>query len=93
MRMKSGVLSLVLAATASAVLTANAQTIIERRDPPVDDHPSSSSSVTIEQRGGVLGTEKKSTTVETTGSGDCTTKTVRKEDLNGSKTVRKSNCE
>ena len=49
--------------------------------------------MTVEKRGGLLGTEHKSTTVETTGSGDCSTKTVHKDDLLGSKTVRKTNCE
>jgi hypothetical protein len=59
----------------------------------VIEHDQPSSSVTVEKKGGFLGTERKSTTVETNGSGDCTTKTVHKEDLGGSKTVRKSNCE
>jgi hypothetical protein len=93
--MKLNVLTVVLAATAFGALAANAQTIIEeRRDPAVViEHDQPASSVTVKERGGLLGTEKKSTTVETTGSGDCTTKTVHKEGLVGSKTVKKANCD
>jgi hypothetical protein len=50
-------------------------------------------SVTIEKRDGFLGTEKKTITKETTGSGDCSSKTVHKEDITGSKTVQKTNCD
>jgi hypothetical protein len=94
--MKLNALTLALAATAFGSLGAAAQTtVIEERRPPAvvieQDRPASS--VTVEQRGGILGTEKKSTTVETTGSGDCTSKTVHKEDLLGSKTVKKTNCD
>jgi hypothetical protein len=93
--MKLNVLTLVLVASAFGVLGANAQTVIEeRRDPAVvieRDQPDTS--VTVEKRGGFLGTEKKTITKETTGSGDCTSKTVHKEDLTGSKTVTKTNCD
>jgi hypothetical protein len=94
--MKLNVLVIALAATAFGALVANAQTTVieERRDPAVvieKDQPSSS--VTIKERGGFLGTEKKTITKETTGSGDCTSKTVHKEDLTGSKTVSKTNCD
>jgi len=93
--MKLNVLSLALAATAFGAFAANAQTVIEeRRDPAVviqRDQPASS--VTVKERSGLLGTEKKSTTIETTGSGDCATKTVHKEGLVGSATVKKTNCD
>jgi hypothetical protein len=94
--MKLNVLTLALAATAFGALAANAQTTVieERRDPAVvieRDQPKSS--VTVKERSGLLGTEKKSTTVETTGSGDCATKTVHKEGLAGSKTIKKTNCD
>jgi hypothetical protein len=92
--MKLNVLTFALAASAFGVLGANAQTVIEeRRDPAVvieRDQPDTS--VTVEKRGGFLGTEKKTITKETTGSGDCTSKTVHKEDLTGSKTVSETNC-
>ena len=96
--MKLNVLTLALAATAFGTLGAAAQTtIIEERRPPAvvieQDRPASS--VTVEQRGGILGTETKTKT-ETTGAGpngDCSSKTVHKEDLTGSKTVKKTNCD
>jgi hypothetical protein len=93
--MKLNALTLALAASALCSFAANAQTVIEeRRDPAVViEHDQPDRSVTVKEHGGLLGTEHKSTTVETTGSGDCTTKTVHKDDLLGSKTVRKSNCE
>jgi hypothetical protein len=50
--------------------------------------------VTTKERGGLLGTESKTTTT-TTGSGalgDCSTRTVHKEGLAGEKTVSKTNC-
>ena len=95
--MKLNVLTLALAATLFGSLTANAQLVIEERRPPVvveHDQPATSTT-TVKERGGLLGTEKKSTTT-TTGAGvdsDCTSKTVHKEDLLGSKTVKKSNCD
>jgi hypothetical protein len=94
--MKLNVHTVALAATLLGSLSASAQTVIEeRRDPPgvTVEHDRPDSSVTVEKRGGFLGTEKKSTTVETTGSGDCTSKTVHKEDLGGEKTVKKTNCD
>ena len=47
--------------------------------------------MTIKERG-MLG-EKKVIKKETTGSGDCSSKTVHKEDITGSKTVNKTNCD
>ena len=93
--MKLNVLTFALAISAFGVLGANAQTVIEeRRDPAVViEHEQPDTSVTVEKRGGFLGTEKKTITKETTGSGDCTSKTVHKEDLTGSKTVSKTNCD
>jgi hypothetical protein len=93
--MKLNVLTFALAISAFGVLGANAQTVIEeRRDPAVViEHDQPDTSVTVEKRGGFLGTEKKTITKETTGSGDCTSKTVHKEDLTGSKTVSKTNCD
>lgn len=41
---------------------------------------------------GVVG-EKKVIKRETNGMGDCTSKTVHKEDDTGSKTVHKTNCD
>jgi hypothetical protein len=98
--MKFKVLALALAATAFGSLGAAAQTVIieERRAPPavvIEQEPPASSSVTVKERGGFLGTETKSTT-ETTGTGlngDCSTRTVYKQDLLGEKTVRRTNCQ
>jgi hypothetical protein len=94
--MKLNVLTLALAATVFGSLAVSAQTTVieERRDPAVvieKDRPATS--VTVKERGGFLGTEKKTITKETTGSGDCSSKTVHKEDLTGSKTVSKTNCD
>ncbi|HTM74487.1 MAG TPA: hypothetical protein VL198_14755 [Pseudolabrys sp.] len=87
--MKLNVLAIALTASAISALSANAQVVIEeRRDPAVvieRDRPDTS--VTIEKRDGFLGTEKKTITKETTGSGDCSSKTVHKVDITGSKTV------
>jgi hypothetical protein len=93
--MKLNVLTFALAISAFGVLGANAQTVIEeRRDPAVViEHDQPDTSVTVEKRDGFLGTEKKTITKETTGSGDCTSKTVHKEDITGSKTVQKTNCD
>jgi hypothetical protein len=96
--MKLNILTLALAATLFGSLGASAQVVIEeRRAPPpaVVVDPAPPSSVTVEERGGFLGTEKKTTT-ETTGTGlngDCTTRTVHKEDLAGEKTVSRTNCQ
>jgi len=81
--------ALALGVAASGLLAAHAQTVIEERH---DSPPPPSSSVTVVHPG-VVGTERKSTTVETNGAGDCTTKTVHKENLAGSKTVKKTNCD
>ncbi len=92
--MKLNVLVLALAASAFGAFGANAQTVIEeRRDPVVIEHDRPDTSVTVEKRDGFLGTEKKTITKETTGSGDCASKTVHKEDITGSKTIRKTNCD
>jgi hypothetical protein len=96
--MKLNILTVALAATLFGSLGASAQVVIEeRRSPPaaVVVDPAPPSSVTVEERGGFLGTEKKTTT-ETTGSGlngDCSTRTVHKEDLAGEKTVSSTNCQ
>ena len=92
--MKLNVLGLVLAATAFTSLAANAQTtVIEQRDPAVVvEHDQPAASVTVKERGGLLGTEKTTKKIETTGDG-CTTKTVRHEDVVGSKTVKKTDCD
>ena len=100
--MKLNVLAIALAASAIGAFGANAQTVIEeRRDPAVViEHDRPDSSITIEKRDGVVGTEKKTITnekktitKETTGTGDCSSKTVHKEDITGSKTVHKTNCD
>jgi len=94
--MKLNVLGVVLAASAFVSLPAAAQTtVIEHRDDPavVIEHDKPDTSVTVKERGGGLfDTEKKTKKIETTGDG-CTTKTVRHEDLAGSKTVRKTDCD
>jgi len=63
--MKLNIITLALAATAFGALAANAQTtIIEERRPPavvIEQEPPASSSVTVQERGGFLGTEKKTT--------------------------------
>ncbi len=94
--MKLNVLTIALAATAFGALGAQAQTTVieERRDPAiVVEEKKPAASVTVHERGGFLGTESKTKTIETTGSGDCTKKTVHKEDLLGSKTVSRTNCD
>ena len=97
--MKLNVLVIALAATAFGSLAANAQTTVieERRAPAVviEQDPPASTTTTVKERGGFLGTESKTTT-ETTGTGingDCSTRTVHKQDLTGEKTVSKTNCE
>ena len=93
--MKLNVLGLVLAASAFTSMAATAQTtVIEHREDPavVIEHDRPAASVTVKERGGLLGTEKTTKKVETTGDG-CTTKTVRHDDLAGSKTVRKTDCD
>ena len=97
--MKLNVLVIALAATAFGSLAASAQTTIieERRAPAVviEQEPPASSSVTVHERGGFLGTESRTTT-ETTGTGingDCSTRTVHKQDLLGEKTVSRSDCQ
>jgi hypothetical protein len=68
--------------------------VIEQRDDPaiVVEHDKPAASVTVKERGGLLGTEKTTKKIETTGDG-CTTKTVHHDDLAGSKTVRKTDCD
>lgn len=93
--MKLTVIALALAATTFA---ANAQTTIitEERAPTVVVTPVPESSTTVtHERGGFLGTESK-TTRTTTGAGingDCSSRTVHKQDLLGEKTVSKTNCD
>jgi hypothetical protein len=83
--MKLNVLTLALAATALGVVSANAETVIEKRHDPA---------VVIEKDrpAGVVG-EKKVIKRETAGAGDCLSKTVHKEDETGSKTIHKTNCD
>lgn len=92
--MKLNVLVIALAVTAFGSLAAQAQAVIvEERPAVVIERDRPDTSVTVEKRGGFLGTDKKTITRETTGSGDCSSKTVHKEDLVGSKTVTKTNCD
>jgi len=89
--MKLNVLGLVLAASAFTSLAANAQTtVIERRDDPAVVVEHDKPSVTVKEV--VPSTEKTTKKIETTGDG-CTTKTVRHEDVVGSKTVKKTDCD
>jgi hypothetical protein len=93
--MKLNVLGLVLAASAFTSLTAAAQTtVIEHRDDPavVIEKDKPAATVTVKERGGLFGTDKTTKKIETNGDG-CTTKTVRHEDLAGSRTVRSTNCD
>jgi hypothetical protein len=92
--MKLNVLAIVLAASAFTSLAANAQTtVIEQRDPAVVvEHDQPAASVTVKERGGLLGTEKTTKKIETNGDG-CTTKTVHHDDLAGSSTTKKTNCD
>jgi hypothetical protein len=90
--MKLNVLTLALAATLAGTFAAKAQVVIEDHSAPppvVVEQPDTS--VTVKEHNGLLGSKR--TTVETNGSGACATKTVHKEDITGSKTVRKSNCD
>ena len=48
--------------------------------------------MTVEERGGLLGTEKTTKKIETTGDG-CTTKTVRHDNIVGSSTTQKTDCD
>ena len=93
--MKLNVLGLVVAASAFTSLAANAQTtVIEHRDDPavVVEHEKPAASVTVKERGGLLGTEKTTKKIETTGDG-CTTKTVRHDNIVGSSTTKKTDCD
>ncbi len=90
--MKLNVLAIALAATAFGALAANAQTTVieERASPSVTiEKERPATSVTIEKRDPAVRIEKR----ETTGSGDCSTKTIHKEGLEGSKTIKKTNCD
>jgi hypothetical protein len=92
--MKLNVLTLALAVTAFSAVAANAETVIEEKRNPavVIEHKEPAASVTVKEHNGLLG-EKKTITRETTGSGDCTHKTVHKEGLTGDKTISKTNCD
>lgn len=70
-----------------------APVVIEQR--PVIVEPAPSTSITTQERGGFLGTESRTTTTTTgTGpTGDCATRTVRKDDLLSSKTVVRTDCQ
>jgi hypothetical protein len=70
--------------------------VIEQRQTPVIvEQAPVQSTVTTHERGGFLGTETRSTTTTTgTGpTGDCATRTVQKEDLLGSKSVTRTDCQ
>ena len=90
--MRLTILAATLAAAIPLAATAQTTTIIQDSPPPavVIEKEAPSSSVTIEKERGLLGNKK--TTVETTGSDGCSSKTVRKEDLTGSKTVKRTDC-
>jgi hypothetical protein len=67
--------------------------VVEQRPVVIEQAPAVSSTTTVE-RGGFLGTEKKTTT-ETVGTGpngDCATRTVHRQDLAGEKTVSRTDC-
>jgi len=71
--------------------------VVEERaaPPPVvveQPAPPPASAVTVDERGGFLGTEHKRTTIETNSTGDCQTKTVHHDDLLGERTVKRTNC-
>ena len=90
--MRLTILAAALAAAIPLAATAQTTTIIQDSPPPavVIEKEAPSSSVTIEKERGLLGNKK--TTVETTGSEGCSSKTVRKEDITGSKTVKRTDC-
>jgi hypothetical protein len=78
------------------VIVEDRPVVIEHQQQPVviEQAPAASSTTTVE-RGGFLGTEKKTTT-ETTGTGpngDCSTRTVHREDMGGEKTVSRTDCQ
>jgi hypothetical protein len=90
--MKLNVLGLVLAASTLTSAAAIAQTtVIEHREDRavVIEHGKPAPSVIVKER---VPAEKTTKKIETTGEG-CTTKTVRHEDVAGSKTVRKTDCD
>lgn len=70
-----------------------APVVIEQR--PVIVEPAPSTSVTTHERGGFLGTESRTTTTTTgTGpTGDCATRATKQEDLLGSKTTVRTDCQ
>jgi len=93
--MKLNVLGLVLAASAFGSLAASAQTtVIEHRDDPavVIEKDKQAATVTVKEHDGLLGGEKTTKKVETDGDG-CTTKTVRHQNVVGSRTVKKTDCD
>jgi hypothetical protein len=94
---------LALAASAFGSFAAAAQTttIIEQRPgvvieqrPAVVVEPAPQTTITTQERGGFLGTESKTTTTTTgTGlTGDCSTRTVHKQDLAGERTMTRTDC-
>jgi hypothetical protein len=94
--MKLNVLVIALAATIFGSVAAHAQTtIIKERSPAVVIESEPTTTTVTKERGGILGTETKTKT-ETTGAGingDCTSKTVHKDGIAGSKTVSKTTCD
>jgi hypothetical protein len=86
--MKSLTLGFAIVAAASALAAAQDRVIIDR---PAVTVPVPAPGVTIEKRDRPTVEERRN--VETTGRGGCDSKTVRKEDAEGSKTVTKERCD
>lgn len=91
--MKLRILTIALAATALGSFGAAAQTVIEERrtDPSVtiEERHHDTPAVRIEKREPAVRIEKR----ETTGRGDCDSKTIHKEGLEGSTTIKKTRCD
>jgi cytoskeletal protein RodZ len=85
--MKLNLLAAALAVTAFSTIASAQTTVIEERNPSVVVKEKPATSVTIEKPAVV----KKRVT--TGSSVDCDTKTVHKEGLTGSATVKKTRCD
>lgn len=89
--MKLNLLAAVLAVTTFAAVAGAQTTVIEERSPSVvieKERPAAS--VTIEKRDPAVAVEKR---VTTGSSADCDTKTVHKEGIEGSTTIKKTRCD
>jgi hypothetical protein len=86
--LKLAVSSIAFLAVGTLVASAQETTIIKERERPAVVVPLPGPPV-IRERGPVV--EKK--TIETTGRGGCDTKTVHKEGVEGSTTVKKERCD